>query len=83
MTSVDDIHITPSPISIQTLVMGDYKFIDYNVDGVINTQDTYPIKGQTYAPVTYSLSGGITYKGFDFSLMFQGNHGKYVIFSTV
>ena len=81
LTSVDDIHMTPSPISLQTLVLGDYKFIDYNVDGVINTQDRYPVKGLTYAPVVYAVSGGLSWKGFDLSLMFQGNQGKYQSFA--
>jgi len=76
--SVDNIHYYPSPLAVQSLFVGDYRFIDYNVDGVINSQDVYPVKGQTYAPLTYSFTGGINYKGFDLSLMFQGSNGNYI-----
>jgi TonB-linked SusC/RagA family outer membrane protein len=77
-TTIDDIHISPSPLLLQNLFVGDYKFLDFNSDGAINSRDNYPIKGQTYAPITYSLSSGISYKGFDFNFMFQGNYGKYI-----
>jgi len=81
-TTIDDIHINPSPLLLQNLYVGDYKFLDYNTDGTITSLDAYPIKGQTYAPVTYSFSGGLGYKGFELNLMFQGNHGKYAQFGT-
>lgn len=79
-TSIDDIHINPSPLLLQNIYVGDYKFLDFNSDGEITSLDTYPIKGQTYAPVTYSFTSGFNYKGFDFSIMFQGNNGKYAKF---
>jgi TonB-linked SusC/RagA family outer membrane protein len=80
-TSIDDMHISPSPIDVTKANVGDYKFLDYNVDGVINSLDKYPIKGTYYAPITYSLSGGLSFKGFDFNFLFEGNKGKYVAFS--
>ena len=77
-TSVDDIHNSLSPIAIGKLVIGDYKFVDYNADGKINTEDLHSIKGTKYAPMIYSFGGGFSYKNFDFNMLFQGNAGKYV-----
>ena len=80
-TSVNDIHNNPSPIALEKLNVGDYKFLDYTADGTISNLDEYPIPGSTYPPITYSLSSGLSYKGFDFSFMFQGNKGKYVVYN--
>jgi hypothetical protein len=77
-TSVDDIHNNPSPIDLYKVNVGDYKFLDYKVDGKISSLDKYPIAGSTFPPITYSLSGGIVFNKFEFNFMFQGNQGKYV-----
>lgn len=77
-TSVDDIHNNPAPTTIDKINVGDYKFLDYSVDGKIDVYDKYAIKGSLFPPVTFSLSGGFSYKNFDFSILFQGNTGKYV-----
>jgi TonB-linked SusC/RagA family outer membrane protein len=77
-TTIDDIHNNVSPIALTSLYVGDYKFLDYNSDGTVNAFDKYPIKGLTYPPITYSVSGGFTWKGFSFNLLFSGNKGKYV-----
>ena len=68
----------PTPITVENRFMGDYKFLDYNIDGLITLKDKFPIKGCEYPPITYSFSGGFSYKGFDFNFMFQGNVGKYI-----
>lgn len=77
-TSVDDIHNNVSPIDYTGTYVGDYLYLDYNADGTINTLDKHPIKGLTYPPITYSLSGGFVWKNFDFNLLWSGNQGKYV-----
>jgi TonB-linked SusC/RagA family outer membrane protein len=77
-TSIDDIHNNVSPIALTSLYVGDYKFLDFNADGTVNAYDKYPIKGLTYPPITYSMSAGFTWKGFDFNFLFSGNKGKYV-----
>jgi len=77
-TSVDDIHNNPSPIDLYKVNVGDYKFLDYRVDGKITSLDKYPIAGSTFPPITYSFSSGFSYRKFDFNFMFQGNKGKYV-----
>jgi hypothetical protein len=80
MSTVDDIHISPSPVTPNKMVLGDYQFLDFNADGKITTLDKHPIKGLTYPPITYSFSPGFSYKGFDFNVMFQGNQGKWVTY---
>jgi TonB-linked SusC/RagA family outer membrane protein len=77
-TSVDDIHNNPAPIDLYKINVGDYKFLDYKVDGKITSLDKYPVKGSTFPPITYSLQSGFMYKNFNFNFMFQGNIGKYV-----
>ncbi len=80
-TSVDDIYTNVASLSPDAngFVVGSYKVADYNADGKIDRNgDLYAIAGNLYAPVTYSFSGGLSYKGFDFSLLFSGNIGKYV-----
>lgn len=77
-TSVDDIHNNPGPTTADKINVGDYKFLDYTADGKINISDKYAIEGTLFPPITFSLSGGFSYKNFDFNMMFQGNSGKYV-----
>ncbi|MDO9341256.1 MAG: TonB-dependent receptor [Bacteroidales bacterium] len=77
-TSIDDIHNNPAPIDYTKQYLGDYKYLDYNADGSINTIDKHAIPGLTYPPITYSFSGGFTWKNFDFNILFSGNQGKYV-----
>ncbi len=77
-TSVDDIHNNVSPIDYTKTYVGDYLYLDYNADGTVNTLDKHAIPGLTYPPITYSFSGGFTWKNFDFNFLFSGNQGKYV-----
>lgn len=54
---------------------GDIKMTDVNYDGVIDSKD-YVRSGYTSIPrVTYGVSFGISYKGFDMSLLLQGASG--------
>ena len=80
-TTVDDIHNNPAPIDFTKQYLGDYKYLDYNADGSINTLDKHAISGLTYPPITYAFSGGFTWKNFDFNFLFSGNYGKYVQFN--
>lgn len=80
-TSIDDIMNNPSPIAFTGVNVGDYKFLDYSADGTINNMDQFPIKGNLYPPITFSLSSGLSYKNFDFSILLKGNTGKYVDFN--
>jgi hypothetical protein len=82
-TSVDDIHNYVSPVSVENLNVGDYKFLDYSADGTLNSIDQFPINGNLYAPITYSFSSGLTFKNFEFNIMFSGQSGKYVNFNQI
>jgi TonB-linked SusC/RagA family outer membrane protein len=77
-TSIDDIHINPSPLGFSSQNVGHYKYLDYRADGQITVLDLHPIKGLDYPPFTSSLAGGLSYKRFTFNVMFMGNFGKYV-----
>ncbi len=64
---------------------GDIKFKDINGDGIISSDDREFI-GSPIPDLTYGLSFSSTYKGFDFSLLFQGvegvdryNDGKQIV----
>lgn len=50
---------------------GDIRFIDQNNDGEINDEDRL-FMGNSMPKFTYALSGGLSWKGFNFSLMLQG-----------
>ena len=51
---------------------GDCKYVDLNNDGKITTDDQKAIGYPDYPEVNFSLSGGFSYKGFDFSMMWTG-----------
>lgn len=83
-TSVDEMHGTVSPTAdIGTLVLGDLKFLDYDVNGQLTSDDLTRMKGSTHPPVSYAFGGGFTWKGFDFSILFQGYAGKYINFDQI
>lgn len=80
--SIDDSHIYPSTAtSSYMLSPGSFKFMDYNSDGKITTEDRFPIQGSDYAPYIFSLSGGLKYKNFEVSMVWSGDIGKYVFYS--
>ena len=51
---------------------GDIKYKDYNGDQVIDDNDAHPVGNTTVPAWNYMLSGGVKYKGFDVSVLFQG-----------
>jgi Outer membrane receptor proteins, mostly Fe transport len=60
--------------------IGDARFTDVNGDGKITTDDQVPLGYPEIPEVNYGFSFGGSYKGFDFSCMFQGaaNSTKYL-----
>jgi TonB-linked SusC/RagA family outer membrane protein len=56
----------------RTLLPGDYKYEDVNKDGVISSLDQVPIGYGTTPDWNFALNGGVTWKGFDLNLLFQG-----------
>jgi TonB-linked SusC/RagA family outer membrane protein len=56
--------------------LGDLKYKDQNGDGIIDERDVVPI-GDTGIPEwAFGIGGSIQFKGFDFSMMWQGVAGK-------
>lgn len=71
--SLDDIfnYATPGSHAIQSgLVPGDFMFIDYNGDGVIDDQDRVVMQNVNYPLNTYSLTLAFGYGAFDINMMF-------------
>ncbi len=50
---------------------GDLKYVDTNNDGQINSDD-YQYLGSYMPKITYGFGANLAYKGFDFSMLFQG-----------
>ncbi|WP_375444948.1 TonB-dependent receptor [uncultured Fibrella sp.] len=51
---------------------GDIKYKDYNGDGVVDDFDAVPMGFSNLPEQTFGASIGLTYKGFDLSVLFQG-----------
>lgn len=52
---------------------GDYKYVDWNGDGEINSLDEHPYAFDQTPWMNYSLNFGMRYKNFDFSMLWQGS----------
>ncbi len=60
-------------VAVQNMIQpGDIKYRDVNGDGVIDDNDQVPIGYSNFPEKVFSFSFGGSYKGFDFSAMFQG-----------
>src|SRR3546814_4730679 len=64
-------------IDVYSSDMGDYKYLDWNEDGVIDDKDVHPIMGGNYGQqstpkLSYGMSLFAEYQGFDLSVVFQG-----------
>jgi TonB-linked SusC/RagA family outer membrane protein len=70
--SWDELYTTVLDASNSNRLPGDYKSVDFNADGVIDSKDVVPYGYPSRPQHTYSFTPGITYKGFSFSAMFYG-----------
>lgn len=61
--------------------LGDLLYRDTNGDGVINDDDRVAVGNGTAPRITYGLNLGFDYKGFDFSMLLQGNAGNKVVWT--
>ncbi len=82
-TTVDDIHSNIAPIPVSSLVVGDYKFLDYNSDGKIDQNDLTRMEGSTQPPIMYGFGAGVNWKGLEVSVLFQGYAGKWVNYNQM
>jgi len=77
----DEEDIKNSPTQFGNLIPGDIKYKDLNGDKVIDANDEGPI-GHTEVPeIFYGISGGVNWKNFDLSFLFQGAGKFNVMFS--
>jgi hypothetical protein len=70
--SAADIASSPSQAAIGVPMVGDRKYLDYNGDGVITTLDRFASGYSNIPEISYGLSFGGNFKGFDFSVLLQG-----------
>jgi hypothetical protein len=68
----DEMDIRLSPAQYGRLIPGDVKYKDLNGDGVINDNDMGPMGKSNIPEITFGLSGGVNWKNFDVSFLFQG-----------
>lgn len=82
LSSIDDIfNMTEAKLgdtgTKDYLAPGDFAYIDYNADGVIDTKDAVPVDNLSYPLTTYGLSLGFTYKGFGLNALFYATTDLY------
>ncbi|MGM9737634.1 MAG: SusC/RagA family TonB-linked outer membrane protein [Candidatus Cryptobacteroides sp.] len=65
------------------LAPGDMKFTDMNYDGVIDANDEAPIRYSRYPEYVLSLNLGVSFKGFDISMLWQGATNVSKEYSTL
>ena len=70
----DEVKNSPKQFNDNTLP-GDLKYKDQNNDGVIDNDDRIPMSGR-FPGFEYSVNAGVSWKGFDLSLLGQGVSGK-------
>ena len=81
--NVNDIHNYPAYSDNWLYVnIGSYKYLDYAVDGSLNSQDLHAIAGSQYPPVSCSFRGGFEYKGLEFNMLWTADFGKYVNYNN-
>ena len=56
----------------RSVVVGDYKYEDWNGDGQVGVDDSHPIATTGLPLITYGFNVGGSYKNLDFNLLFQG-----------
>jgi TonB-linked SusC/RagA family outer membrane protein len=63
-------------------VPGDLRYVDYNMDGVVDTYDRVPIGYTTMPRYTYGATLGLDYKGFEVNVHFQGTSQASIFLSS-
>lgn len=78
ITSWDEIYYNPIYIGRGT-ILGDFEYLDWNGDGMINDLDLHPIGNNSSAPlVNYGVTINLAWKGLDFSMLLQGASKRWV-----
>jgi hypothetical protein len=79
-TSLDQIrnqHNTTGGNFHQGSLPGDYYYLDWNGDGVVNDDDRFPVATFNLPTFNYGINGGLAWKNVDFSMNWQGSAGVY------
>lgn len=74
--------IDSAPQHIGTVQIGDIRYKDMNEDGIIDEYDECPIGYSNIPRIQFGLTAGFSYKGFDFSMLWQGAAQFSVYFSN-
>lgn len=79
----DQADIDASPVQKvgSTPIPGDFKYLDYNCDGVINEYDKVAIGYPKIPELIFGFSTGLTYKDFGLDVTFQGSAHSSVFLS--
>jgi len=78
----EDIDNSPKQEVGTTPIPGDFKYLDYNNDGVVNTYDRVAIGYSKIPQIVYGFSLGADYKGFSIDVQFQGAAQSSVFISN-
>lgn len=70
---VNDVNRPVSSFQNNKIQPGDVKYKDVNGDGKIDNFDQVPIGYSDFPEISYGFSLGGEFKGFDFSVLFQGS----------
>jgi TonB-linked SusC/RagA family outer membrane protein len=76
-------HLTTGTNYSQGTLPGDYWYIDWNEDGVVDGNDSHPVATYNLPVFNYGLTLGFECKGWDFSMNWQGAAGIYNEYSEV
>ncbi|MGC4234872.1 MAG: TonB-dependent receptor [Niabella sp.] len=61
---------------------GDMKYKDLDGDGIIDENDMGAVRNSAWPEITYTLTGGFSWKGFDMTVLFQGTDNVSVSFAS-
>ena len=77
-----DIDNSPVQRVGSTPIPGDFKYLDYNNDGVVNEYDKVAIGYSKIPEIIYGFSAGLSYKNFALDIQFQGAAHSSVFISN-
>lgn len=67
----------------QGTLPGDYWYVDWNDDGVVDGNDSHPVATYNLPVFNYGITAGLEWKGIDFQMNWQGAAGIYNQYSEV
>ncbi|RME02299.1 MAG: TonB-dependent receptor, partial [Bacteroidetes bacterium] len=77
----DQAQVDATAVKKPGTVEGEPIYLDTNGDGVIDAGDRIRVYASNVPEIQYGISGGLSYKGFDFNFLFQGQaKAKMLVF---